>query len=773
MILKIEKIKNIGNYEDYIAAGDVSLKKMNLIYAENGSGKTTIARILHSMSVNDSSIISQRKRIGSNTPSEIIIKDEEIGQINYNENKWYRNNPNVIVFDTYFVSENVYTGFYISGDNRKHLYKFVLGDTGVEIAKKVERVKNLLEKNTKEINELYEQIITLSKVQDVEKVCAIKQLSEIDKLIEEKNMELMIAKDNDIILKQSKLPIFRSLNISFDIENLKKTLSDSINDIGKEYLELVMSNIELLNIRGIKDSSSWIYSGYQAIKNKDMDKCPFCGTPINGIKLIEGYNQFFSEKYKDTLNKINAFKKQISSINIDLYINEIVNINKQVKDLSNFWIKYVRIDKSDNIFEYDFDSLKSKFKKLIETIENKSINPLDSISPDIVDAFIIELNILSSKIKEINTYINLCNNKITDAITKVRKVSEVQKELENLELNKARFNFPLYDKCLKYKLFKEHRTRLQKINKSLQEEQKTESNRIFQQYGDKINYYLHDIFRTKFQIIEIKDGGFKGKAKEANLSYTLTFNGTPIEQDGESNTSFKNVLSEGDKNTIAFSLFLAKLKLSPNLSNKIIVFDDPLTSLDLNRRNATIHQLTLLYQNANQVIVLSHNLHFLIELNSRSIIKTSTKKALQIINIDGKSSIKEFLIKKEWIDNYQKSLISMNNFLSDPNEENKEEAINSIRISLETFLKLKYCLFIPDPDQTFGTIINNLQKSSCVFINPDKDSVIDKLNQLVAISWRGHHGSIEERDIYSEVDLSIHEAQNYVNMTLDLLNKEL
>ena len=140
-------------------------------------------------------------------------------------------------------------------------------------------------------------------------------------------MELMIAKDNDIILKQSKLPIFRSLNISFDIENLKKTLSDSINDIGKEYLELVMSNIELLNIRGIKDSSSWIYSGYQAIKNKDMDKCPFCGTPINGIKLIEGYNQFFSEKYKDTLNKINAFKKQISSINIDLYINLTIFLN--------------------------------------------------------------------------------------------------------------------------------------------------------------------------------------------------------------------------------------------------------------------------------------------------------------------------------------------------------------------------------------------------------------------------------------------------------------
>ena len=62
MIVKIEHIKNIGNYEDYQASGDVALKKMSLIYAENGAGKTTLSRILHSLSLNDGKVISNHYR---------------------------------------------------------------------------------------------------------------------------------------------------------------------------------------------------------------------------------------------------------------------------------------------------------------------------------------------------------------------------------------------------------------------------------------------------------------------------------------------------------------------------------------------------------------------------------------------------------------------------------------------------------------------------------------------------------------------------------------
>ncbi len=772
MIQKIEKIKNIGNYEDYVASGDVTLKRMNLIYAENGAGKTTLARILHSMSVNNPVVISQRKRIGAITTPEVCIKDES-GQLIYNGTKWNRNKLSVTVFDTHFVSENVYTGFQINSDHRKHLYKFVLGNTGVDIAKKIERVKQLIESKNNEIVTLSNQIQMASKCQDVEKVCNLTPLEDIDILIDAKKKELMIAQNNDAILKQSTLPLFPEIPFSLDVENLKRVLSVSINSIGKEYLDIVKSHLEKLESNGMEKSARWAYTGFQIISTLGKNECPFCGNSIEGIKLIEGYNQYFSDQYINSVREVKKIKESLSSINIELYINQIISTNKKFEELNNFWTNYITVGDEKNAFNYDFDILCACLQSLKDAVDTKFANPIDEISTIAVDECVTELRTLSDKIKTINEYVLLYNSKILELRTKIRKIEDVTKELSELELNKERFATPLIDKCYMYGLANNHLKRLQKINKLFQVAQKTESNRVFEQYGQKINYYLCDVFNTKFRILEIKDGGIKGRAKEANLSYTLTFNGIPIEQEGDSNISFKNVLSEGDKNTIAFSFFLAKLTTEPDLTNKIIVFDDPLTSLDLNRRNATIHQLVLLYQYSKQMIVLSHNLHFLIELNSRSLIKACDKKSLQIINSNGKSSIREYQIKKEWIDSYQKALDLMENFLSNPLADNQENAINSIRISLETFIKLKYCRYIPDPDQTFGKIVSNLQYSPCVFINSNKAEVIDKLNQLVAISWRGHHGSIEERDTYSEVNLTMAEAQQYINMTLELLSHEL
>ena len=86
------------------------------------------------------------------------------------------------------------------------------------------------------------------------------------------------------------------------------------------------------------------------------------------------------------------------------------------------------------------------------------------------------------------------------------------------------------------------------------------------------------------------------------------------------------------------------------------------------------------------------------EDDSRHELKRQDKKTLQVVNALGKSRIQEFELKKEWIDTYKKSIITMQDFVTNPDPSNQEAAINSIRLSLETFLK--YCIYIPDPTQT-------------------------------------------------------------------------
>lgn len=772
MIQKIERIKNVGNYEDYLASGDTSFKKMTIIYAENGAGKTTLARILHSLSQDEPTIIQNHRRIGSASLPEINIRTSS-GNIIFNGHKWNIPMEHIIVFDAHFVSDNVYTGFQISNDHKKHLYKFVLGDAGVETAKKIERVKQLIESKNSEIASVLAQIQAYCKISDVESILKIKPQPAIDQLIQEKEKELKISLDNKAILIHSLLIRLNPINVNIDYNSLRTLFSLTIEDIGQEYLDIVNQHILCLEEHNMPNVSNWLLEGIKIISNPEFENCPFCGQSIKQNKLIEGYNQYFSKRYKNIVNEIDNFIIALAQHNVQQNIDNIISSYKLLVESHAFWDNYMQAKSIIPILEFDFEKLIASYNQLKDTLLVKKTTPIVAIPVDIINDYCNREALLMEKINIINNFVLSYNDRINNLKGKIRPEADVEKELKQLNLIKNRFQQPLLNLCNRVILLKKQLSRLQSINKALQQQQKNISNEIVRQYGEKTNYYLRDVFQTKFQILEIKDGGIRGRAKESNLSYTLTFNGTPIEPEGTTHTSFKNVLSEGDKNTIAFSFFLAKLTTEDGLSNKIVVFDDPLTSLDLNRRNKTIHQLVILYPQVTQSIILSHNLHFLIELNGNSRIKKCDKKSLQIFNANGVSRILEYDIKKDWLDNYQKALESMESFLNNPSPDNQETAINSIRVSLETFLKLKYCRYISNHDDTFGTIISNLEKSSCSFINSNKSDVIDKLNQLLSISWRGHHGTVEEKDVYSEVDLSTAEALGYVRMAMNLLNSEL
>lgn len=774
MISKIQSIYNIGNYLDYQASGDVSLKKFNISYAENGAGKTTLATILRSLALGEGILIDRHKRLNAISFPKVEIKLEDNSLCRYDNGKWNKTNHDIEVFDSYFVADNVYSGMEISADNRKALYKFVVGNTGIEIARKINRLKSMSVDLQREKTKLIDEIKNLIHYNDVETVVKLAPKKDIDILLSQKQQEFKISSNNEVIIKHEELPNIKSFTLPFNTRQIKSLLQKSIDCISEQYLTFISLRINTLKNNGLSNAEKWLADGLAEVNTINDDFCPFCGQSLSGAKeIIDGYNLYFSKEYNQLINSINLCNSQFQRFDVRNFIRVVTEFHEKLMSQYHFWQIYLKDLNKVTDMPAELTLLEDDFSKVQEKISEKAQNPLSKIENDNLEELEVHLGVVFSFIEELKKYVAYIGPLITKLKSTLKPLDTVRKELRALEIYKLRYESPLKEMCEYFIIVEKQILRLQKLTTQLQNEQKENSAAFLHDYGDIINNYLQNVFCTDFRIENIKDGGYRGRSRDASLTYSLTFKGKPLSLDTDDNLSFKNTLSEGDKNTIAFSLFLAKLdKYSEEeLKNKIIVFDDPLTSLDLNRRNATINELVKMYQKTKQTLVLSHNLAFLLELNNRRKIKGKDKKVLLIEKQIDKSIIREFKLRDELSAEFASCIEKIEKFKESGADEDMEPAINSIRLSLEAILKFKYGRYLSTLDGTFGQIISELEKSStCRFVDGEKQKVIDDLNELNEMSWRAHHASVDELGMYSEISVTKEELfRRYIPMTINLL----
>lgn len=662
----------------------------------------------------------------------------------------------------------------ISADNRKALYKFVVGNTGIEIARKINRLKSMSVDLQREKTKLIDEIKNLIHYNDVETVVKLAPKEDIDILLSQKQQEFKISSNNEVIIKHEELPNIKSFTLPFNTRQIKSLLQKSIDCISEQYLTFISQRINTLKNNGLSNAEKWLADGLAEVNTINDDSCPFCGQSLSGAKeIIDGYNLYFSKEYNQLINSINLCNSQFQRFDVRNFIRVVTEFHEKLMSQYHFWQIYLKDLNKVTDMPAELTLLEDDFSKVQEKISEKAQNPLSKIENDNLEELEVHLGVVFSFIEELKKYVAYIGPLITKLKSTLKPLDTVRKELRALEIYKLRYESPLKEMCEYFIIVEKQILRLQKLTTQLQNEQKENSAAFLHDYGDIINNYLQNVFCTAFRIENIKDGGYRGRSRDASLTYSLTFKGKPLSLDTDDNLSFKNTLSEGDKNTIAFSLFLAKLdKYSEEeLKNKIIVFDDPLTSLDLNRRNATINELVKMYQKTKQTLVLSHNLAFLLELNNRRKIKGKDKKVLLIEKQIDKSIIREFKLRDELSAEFASCIEKIEKFKETGADENMEPAINSIRLSLEAILKFKYGRYLSTLDGTFGQIISELEKSStCRFVDGEKQKVIDDLNELNEMSWRAHHASVDELGMYSEISVTKEELfRRYIPMTINLL----
>lgn len=803
MIHKIERLASIGKFRNYQATGDVALKKITLVYGDNGGGKTTLTAILRSLTQNKPEIIVRRKSTNQTTNQAAqIIERIATGDIHHTFNPatgWTSPLLSLEIFDIHFVNENIYSGFEFNDEHKKHLHQFVIGAQGVSIQQQIDQNKtdktSSRQKQGIIEQQLIQQVGNNLTTELINQFLAIQeaQSTNIDSQIKSAEAALANANANSIIQTLQPLVQLIEIDSEIDFTTLLTDLNTTSQTIQNAALKtLFTEHCKDLSDNSIKGPESWLQEGFAYLESKQANSpeensvsliCPFCKQTIDVTSdIIKAYTSLFNEEFNSLVSRVQHHLGTIQTFNIEAAIQELKNRNQINTGRITSWATHLPASvqaPTFNIFT-DEAQLKVDFKALISVVQQKLQNPTVAVDSSIVTSFQKSLQIANTSINSYNHNVAIYNTGITTFRNSIQSIANAQAEVARLKRIKKRFEAPIIALCTQLVTERQILRSLETAYSQLITQQETATRTFFSNYRDRINYYLGTVFRTLFRIDDVINIPPQGRATQSKIGYKLTIDGQDISFDPNEPNCAKDCLSEGDKSTIALAFFLSKLDIDPALSDRIIVFDDPLSSFDSNRRMYTVQLIRDLFPRIKQLIILSHNEFFLFELSKG--FSPGDKKTLRITeNFIAKASIIEPLDLDSLVENeYFKHIKELEDFLARPDLAKKETVLGWLRNVLEAHIRFKFyrqMSVLPPNQRTLGRLICQLTDQRVTFRdNANKQTILDKLNLINGISCRPHHG--EPIPDYSTLGanpttMNVTELANFINDTFYLIDSGL
>lgn len=281
---------------------------------------------------------------------------------------------------------------------------------------------------------------------------------------------------------------------------------------------------------------------------------------------------------------------------------------------------------------------------------------------------------------------------------------------------------------------------------------------IFSNFRTQVNRYLR-YFNPTLKIGNIYLDDKSREEETPKIGYSLRVQNKEVYYTNRPElTSIKFTLSEGDKNSLALSFFLANLARQTNLRDKIIIFDDPISSFDYGRRNTTITLLKSIRNRCKQIIILTHDINFAKDI--WRIFSRKNTSFLKIVSTSKESTIINHKIEEETLGGIFKDLLILKKYLSNSSadESEKRHAIRCMRPVLEGLLKIKYFGEIR-PDEWLGGIIEKIETSSGNSDLSKLKPLVEELSEVNTYSKIYHHN-----DPHAEYNTVINDAELRMNI---------
>ncbi len=795
MAINIKKIKSFKAFCGLDAIEMGEFKDYNAIFGNNGCGKTSLTRAFELLISKNKHIEKYRTISTAESPSiEFECKDRSykiepnsnIGAPSfkveiYNSDFLHNNAP----FNSEFGLKKLDDGIII-------LEGSVLGEETKEI-NQLKNCKEKVEKRKKKIKD-ENSAETLSAKQESE-------IKKYDKEIEKIRKE-MTSKTIQITLDEIKIN-----NICEVSKNKFKVQEDALTNLEKDFDELdeAMKKFDDLkemelpkDYQTIKDKLESLFSfdidkeagqvseeikehmskvgrefiekGIELQKKMPDNKCPFCRQKITN-NIIQVYTSYFNKS-------IEQFKK------------DSLEVSGTLKDILDQWnIKEIlqSFERFEPFMKKDFSKNKESLKNALEQIKvlleklQKEVDKKGGVKNE------KEFQEIDKELSENYEKLQKCVNETRNILNQKKEQKEKLQKLKT-DLKEARIKKAKHDSYDWQKSKEEAERKLSVLNCRHER-----LNRLL----EKIDKKLKELYDQKRPDIETINNYLKAlnlPKYSLDKDYRIVLNSDALE-----NSEAKIILSDGEKTTLAFAYFLARLKLfykKEDLKNLVVVIDDPISSLDEQR----IYNTTCLVAKINQelareklsnekdkaqVFVLTHNHTFMARLinmvgkNACYFQLERHQGQLKIVckdRVNGYFDTFYLLLFKEVYAFAKKEKV----------QDDFNEAINygnKIRILLESFLKINFIDSFLGEDKTFkkekieelietadGEVKLNFSKlpfSENGYSVEDKDVLTKKFLSIIKGLHLDSHGSV--MDFFSPYKISLEDVQKFAKIAINAM----
>ncbi|XOB98388.1 AAA family ATPase [Deinococcota bacterium DY0809b] len=767
MLRHLKLLRNIGQFDFVSSAADIKLGRLVLIYGENGRGKTTLVAILRSLESGDPNLIMERHRLSSDHDPHVVLEFEDNNPttVIFENGQWNRTLPNLLIFDDLFVNQNVYSGLAVESEHRKNLHEVVLGAEGVELNRRIQDLVRRVEEHNRALREKARAIPEQVRYGlPVDEFCALEARPNIEQEIKETERAFAAAQEQEPVRNT---PMFERLNLPvFDLNEIDQILQADLLSLDMAAVEKVQQHLATLGSGG----EQWLSEGMKLLPESESDIskvfCPFCAQNLIGSPVIAHYRAYFSEAYANLKQRIKAALDDVERTHGGAAVAVFERSVRRAVEQRQFWSRFcdvpaIEVDTAEIVRDWN-----SARDAVAEALRKKQAAPLELMSiDDAIQAAVATYEQHRRLIADLNGRLMRTNEDI--GIVKEQSagadLGAIEQNLARLRAVQSRYSPEIAPLCDAYFAEKEAKARTEEQRKQARAKLEDYKTNVFPRYETSVNLYLQR-FSAGFRLDSVTSTATRGGPA---CTYNVLINNTPVPITAAATPgrpSFRNTLSAGDRNTLALAFFLASLDQDPDLANKIVVIDDPISSLDDHRALTTVQQVRWLAERTKQVIVLSHDKRFLGRVWEGA--DSTTRTALEIVRRANGSTIRAWNVAEDSITEHDRRDEQLRRFL-ELGEGDPREIARSIRPHLEAYLRVAYPEHFP-PGRMLGQFVGLCRQR---IGNPDEildETATQELDELKEYANRFHH---DTNPAWETVHINDTELKSFVERTLRFIRR--